>query len=164
MSRRKALLIGINYSGSQHQLQGCEEDVSNMCAFLVSRGYSTHPRDMVVMTESRGPGPYYPNGHNILAAMHWLVSEPGCCLFLHYSGHGGQVPDPTGQRTTGFDDTIVPNDYEQNGQISSDMLHRTLVSALPQNSTLFIIFDCCHRFGLLGELFYISNWSQWLCS
>lgn len=144
MARRKALLIGINYFNSGHQLQGCEADVNNMIAFLVSRGYSTHPRDMVVMTQSRGPGPYYPIGANIIAGMDWLVSEPECALFLHYSGHGGQVPDPYGQRVSGYDSTIVPVDFETHGQINSDILHRHLVSALPPNSTLFVIFDCCH--------------------
>ena len=142
--RRKALLIGIKYYGSKHQLQGCESDVNNMAGFLLSRGYNTHPRDMVVMTQSRGPGPYYPTGHNILAAMDWLVSEPECALFLHYSGHGGQVPDPSGARRSGYDSTIVPVDFEVHGQINSDILHKHLVSALPPNSTLLVIFDCCH--------------------
>lgn len=36
---------------------------------------------MVVMTDELR-GPMYPDGHNILAAMDWLVSEPGCSLFL----------------------------------------------------------------------------------
>jgi len=146
MGRRKALLIGINYFGSQHQLQGCIDDVGNMAEFLASRGYSNHPANMVVLTDANRPDtPYWPSGHNILAAMNWLVSEPGCMCFLHYSGHGGQVPDPDGDRSSGFDDTIVPVDFERNGQISSNTLHRHLVSALPPNSTLFIIFDCCHR-------------------
>jgi metacaspase-1 len=30
------------------------------------------------------------------------------------------------------------------GQINSDTLHRHLVSALPPNSSLFVILDCCH--------------------
>ena len=144
MGRRKALLIGINYFGQEHELEGCEQDVQNVCSFLISRGYSTDPRDMVVMTESRGRGPYYPDSHNILAAMNWLVSEPGCCLFLHYSGHGGQVEDPTGARQSGYDSTIVPVDYQTRGQINSTILHRSLVSALPPNSTMFVILDCCH--------------------
>lgn len=142
--RRKSLLIGINYRGQPQPLQGCESDVQNMTAFLISRGYSTHPRDMVVMTETRGPGPYYPTGHNILAAMDWLVSEPGCFLFLHYSGHGGQVPNRNGERSSGYDDTIVPVDYQRYGQIDSSTLHQHLVSRLAPGSTLFVIFDCCH--------------------
>jgi hypothetical protein len=47
-------------------------------------------------------------------------------------------------RDSGYDDTIVPADYERRGQINSDTLHRHLVSALPPNSTLFCVFDCCH--------------------
>ena len=144
MGRRKALLIGINYRGQRQPLQGCESDVQNMTAFLVSRGYSTHPRDMVVMTESRGYGPYYPSAHNIVAAMDWLVSEPGTMCFLHYSGHGGQVEDPTGEMRSGYESTIVPVDYQRYGQINSDTLHRHLVSRLPYNSSLFVILDCCH--------------------
>jgi metacaspase-1 len=144
MSRRKALLIGINYVGQTAQLRGCESDVSNMTSFLISRGFSTSPRDMVIMTESRGPGPYFPSGHNILAAMNWLVSEPGCSLFLHYSGHGGQVPDRSGERSSGYEDTIVPSDFQRFGQIDSGMLHNVLVSALATWCSLFVVFDCCH--------------------
>ncbi|OAL36313.1 hypothetical protein AYO20_04471 [Fonsecaea nubica] len=136
--RRKALLIGINYLGSQHQLQGCIDDVANVAEFLASRGFSSHPADMVVLTDDarrNDPrGPYFPTAHNILAAMRWLVSEPGCMCFLHYSGHGGQVPDED-QGRSGFADTIVPVDFETTGQIQSSMLHRVLVSALHPSRT-----------------------------
>lgn len=145
--RRKALLIGINYFGSGHQLEGCIDDVRNVQEFLLSRNYSTHPRDMVVLTDNSDPrGPYFPTGHNIMAAMRWLVSEPGCLCFLHYSGHGGQVPDNGDRRSSsGFDDTIVPVDFERNGQIPSGVLHRELVSGLANGCVLSIVFDCCHR-------------------
>ena len=114
-----------------------------MMNFLISRGYPQDQRSMVILADDR-PEPFYPSNHNILAAMDWLVSEPGCCCFLHYSGHGGQVRDPDGDRDSGFDDTIVPVDFERNGQIDSDTLHRRLVSKLAPNSTLFVVFDCCH--------------------
>jgi len=80
----------------------------------------------------------------MLAAMNWLVSEPNTICVLHYSGHGGQVRDPDGDRASGFDDTIVPVDFEENGQLDSDTLHRTLVTKLHPSSTLFVVFDCCH--------------------
>ena len=89
--RHKSLLIGINYTGSQHQLKGCHSDVQNMAEFLSYRGYDSSPRNQVIMRDDLGDA-YYPSGHNMLAAMDWLVSEPGTCNFLHYSGHGGQVP------------------------------------------------------------------------
>jgi len=143
--RRKSLLIGINYTGSSHELQGCHQDVHNVLSFLAEKNYPTDSRSMVVLADDRDRrGPFFPTGRNILAAMDWLVSEPNTCCFLHYSGHGGQVRDPDGDRDSGFDDTIVPVDYETNGQIDSDTLHRHLVSALPPSSTLFVVFDCCH--------------------
>jgi hypothetical protein len=145
--RRKSLLIGINYVGTKHALRGCHQDVANMADFLSYKGYSNHPASQVIMRDDQQTdprGPYFPNGHNMLAAMQWLVSEPNTCNFLHYSGHGSQVKDPDGDRESGFDDTIVPYDFETNGQLDSDKLHKTLVSALPANSTLFVIFDCCH--------------------
>jgi len=117
--------------------------ISLQSQFLASRGYPTDERSMVILTDDRS-GHFYASGQNILAAMSWLVSEPGCQCFLHYSGHGGQVKDPDGDRDSGYDDTIVPVDYLQHGQIDSDKLHRTLVSKLPPSSSLFVVFDCCH--------------------
>lgn len=81
MGRRKSLLIGINYTGSQNELQGCIDDTQNVRQFLISRGFPSDQNSMVVMTDQLR-GPMYPDGHNILAAMDWLVSEPGCSLFL----------------------------------------------------------------------------------
>jgi hypothetical protein len=86
--------------------------------------------------------------------MDWLVSEPGTCNFLHYSGHGGQVRDPTGNHPSGVLDTICPVDFRERGQINSDTLHQHLVSQLPPNSTLFVILDCCHS-GSALELPYV---------
>lgn len=140
-------MIGINYVGSQNALRGCHQDVTNMMEFLRFKGYSSDPGSQVVMRDDQHTdprGPFFPTGKNMLAAMHWLISEPNTCNFLHYSGHGSQVKDPDGDRESGYDDTIVPVDFQTNGQIDSDKLHRTLVSALPPNSTLFVIFDCCH--------------------
>ena len=118
-----------------------------MAEFLHYKGYPSDQRSQVIMRDDRQTdprGPYFPTGKNMLTAMHWLVSEPNTCNFLHYSGHGSQVKDPDGDRDSGFDDTIVPVDFEKMGQLDSDKLHRTIVSALPANSTLFVIFDCCH--------------------
>lgn len=86
--------------------------------------------------------------------MDWLVSEPGCTLFLHYSGHGGQIEDVDGNRTTGIDNTIVPVDFETRGQISSTLLHEHLVTRMAADCTLFIIMDCCHS-GSAVELPYV---------
>lgn len=155
--RKKSLLVGINYVGSSHALQGCHQDVNNMREFLGAMGYPSDPRSQVVMRDDQSTdprGPMYPNGHNLLAAFTWLVSEPGTCNFLHYSGHGGQVAADDDYSASEYDDTIVPVDFERAGQIPSGELHKALVSRLPPNSTLFIVFDCCHS-GSAVELPYV---------
>jgi hypothetical protein len=94
MPRRKALIIGINYTGSKHALNGCINDAMNVREFLVrDRGFSPNPAEMVIMTDSpqnRGT-PFEPTGRNIMAAFQWLVTgnHPGDSVWLSYSGHGG---------------------------------------------------------------------------
>lgn len=155
--RKKSLLIGINYTGTSHALSGCHSDIENIAEFLSYRGYSNDHRSRVILSdmESVDPdSPFYPTGHNILAAMDWLVSEPRCTLFLHYSGHGGQIRDVDGNRSTGIDDSIVPVDFETMGQISSTLLHEHLVTNMAPECTLFIVMDCCHS-GSAVELPYV---------
>lgn len=93
MPRKKALIIGINYFGSQHQLNGCINDAYNVQRFLVEEhGFSPDPGNMVVLTDepkNRGT-PFEPTGRNMMAAFQWLVTynNPGDSLWLSYSGHG----------------------------------------------------------------------------
>lgn len=148
-SVKKSLLIGINYTGSQHELRGCHSDVENMAEFLSYRGY--HREDQVILRDDL-QGPAYPSRDNMLRAMNWLISSPGTTNFLHYSGHGGQERDDN--RSTGYDDTICPIDFERAGQINSTTLHQMLVSSLPPNSTLFVVLDCCHS-GSAVELPFV---------
>jgi uncharacterized caspase-like protein len=94
MPRRKALLIGINYSGSEQQLNGCINDAINCRNFLVEdRGWSDDPSEMVMLTdapENEGTM-YFPTMENVLNAIRWLVTEneAGDSAWLSYSGHGG---------------------------------------------------------------------------
>ncbi|PSR83195.1 peptidase C14, caspase domain-containing protein [Coniella lustricola] len=159
MVRKKALIIGINYTGSQNQLGGCINDAMNVRDFLVGkRGFSDESQDMVIMTddpENEGT-PFWPNGENMLAAFRWLTSynEAGDRLWLSYSGHGGQVKDTDDDRPTGFDDTICPVDFQENGQITSEQLHKAIVSPMNPEARLTILFDCCHS-GSACELPFV---------
>src|ERR1700694_2789006 len=106
MPKSKALLIGIDYFGTENELKGCIGDVKRIRDLLVYSGYSDHPSSMVILTDDQ-QGAYYPtgtslpsrrsspptastpSGQNMMAAMNWLVSgnQPGDKLFLHYSGY-----------------------------------------------------------------------------
>ena len=100
----KALFIGINYYGTQYQLNGCVFDAYNVQTFL--KQYMSFPPstasnqssqqqvfDSFIMTdeESAKGTMRYPTARNIRTAMQWLVanSDANTRLFLHYSGHGG---------------------------------------------------------------------------
>lgn len=66
--RKKSLLIGINYTGSENELNGCHQDVENVAEFLSYRGYSDDPRSQVILRDDMG-GAYYPSGHNMLVVL-----------------------------------------------------------------------------------------------
>ncbi|KAJ3122821.1 hypothetical protein HK100_011836 [Physocladia obscura] len=156
--RKKALLVGINYTGSKHALAGCINDALNLREFISQNyGYPTTSDAMLLMTDDhRNINPrFLPTSRNLLAAFYWLVSgsQPGDQLFFSYSGHGGQIPDDDGDRESGLDSTICPLDFESVGQIRSDDLHRYLVAALPHGVKLTVIMDCCHS-GTVMELPY----------
>jgi metacaspase-1 len=63
--RKKSLLIGINYTGSENELNGCHQDVENVAEFLSYHGYSDDPRSQVILRDDMGEM-YYPSGHNML--------------------------------------------------------------------------------------------------
>jgi len=131
----------------------------NMREYLVrDRGYNPAPVDMVMLTDepkNRGT-PYEPTGRNMMQAFQWLVTgnNAGDSVFLSYSGHGGQVRDPDGDRGSGYDDTICPLDFESHGQITSDTLHKVLISPMNPRTRLTILFACCHS-GSAVELPFV---------
>lgn len=49
----------------------------------------------------------------------------------------------------GYDETLIPVDYASAGQIRDDDLYESLVSAMPEGSTLVSLMDCCHSATVL---------------
>lgn len=70
--------------------------------------------------------------------------QAGDSLVFHYSGHGGQKKDENGDEVDGFDETILPLDYEQEGIILDDEINETIVRPLPCGAKLHAIIDACH--------------------
>eukprot|EP01102_Stenamoeba_stenopodia_P013515 TRINITY_DN4396_c0_g1_i1.p1 TRINITY_DN4396_c0_g1~~TRINITY_DN4396_c0_g1_i1.p1 ORF type:complete len:411 (-),score=93.89 TRINITY_DN4396_c0_g1_i1:139-1371(-) len=143
---KKALLIGINYIGhARGQLRGCINDVRNLYAFLTQH-YFYRPENMRVLVDDSPDPNCRPTRANIIAACKWLLqnNQAGDALFFHYSGHGGQVADTSGDEDDGFDETILPCDYNTAGQIIDDDLHTLLVKPLVDGARLTAVMDCCH--------------------
>eukprot|EP01012_Entosiphon_sulcatum_P033436 TRINITY_DN42325_c0_g1_i1.p1 TRINITY_DN42325_c0_g1~~TRINITY_DN42325_c0_g1_i1.p1 ORF type:complete len:403 (+),score=54.76 TRINITY_DN42325_c0_g1_i1:38-1246(+) len=156
---KKSVLIGINYIGQQGELRGCINDVKIMKQYLTTCGFPSTPDSQIILIEEHGYQP--PTRRNIVDAMKWLTANarPGDNLFLHYSGHGGQVADKDGDESDGKDETLVPLDYTSAGQITDDEIYDLLVKSLPKGSRLTVVLDCCHS-GTAMDLPYIFKASE----
>ncbi|KAF9053145.1 peptidase C14, caspase domain-containing protein [Panaeolus papilionaceus] len=157
--RRKALCIGINYRGQPNELRGCINDARHVREFLI-RHYHFHPSDVHILTDAPDSHPRdLPTRANILAEMKWLVrsAKTDDSLFIHYSGHGGQVKDEDGDEVDGWDEVIYPLDFRKAGSIVDDEMHDILVKPLPPGCRLTGIFDCCHSGTALDLPFIYSS-------
>ncbi|KAG0238244.1 Ca(2+)-dependent cysteine protease [Actinomortierella wolfii] len=151
----RALLIGINYTGLANPLSGCINDTRVMKEFLLETGF---PEENIrILTDDQVGTEFMPTKENILHHLRWLVADAkqNDSYFLHYSGHGGQVYDTSGDESFGdMDECIFPVDHETNGVIIDDELHEMLVKALPPGVRLTVVFDCCHS-GSALDLPYV---------
>ncbi|GJJ68521.1 metacaspase-1 [Entomortierella parvispora] len=141
---RRALLIGINYTGMANPLHGCVNDTAVMKNFLLGVGFEDE--NIRILTDDQHNTPWMPTRQNIFDSLSWLIrdAKKNDSYFLHYSGHGGQVEDLDGDETDGMDNCIFPLDHQQSGVIIDDELHNVLVKALPPGVRLTVVFDCCH--------------------
>jgi hypothetical protein len=151
---KKALIVGINYYGSSCQLAGCINDAKNMMAALQAQDYTLFR----LLTDEPGTAAEYrPTKANMLAGFQWLLAgaTPQDRLFFHYSGHGTQTYDYSGDEEDLKDEAMCPVDCQTAGFITDDELRAQLVD--PCVSTLVVISDCCHS-GTILDLRY--NYQQ----
>lgn len=153
---KKALLIGINYTGTSNQLNGCINDASNVKRFLLTQGFSEN--NIVMLTDDQQAARAVPTKQNILDAMRWLVkdAQPSSSLWFSYSGHGVQVEDKDGDEDDGYDEAICPLDYESAGLIIDDEMHDIMVKPLQSGVRLTALFDSCHS-GTALDLPYMYS-------
>ena len=133
---KKALLIGINYIGSQYELSGCINDTINIKTQLVE-DHEFNETSVLTLTDE---SVVKPTKTNILNAFkHLLTSaKAGDVLFFSFSGHGSNI----------FDDKLMNEDDEM--IVSIDLacimnheLNEILNQYLKPDVTLFALFDSC---------------------
>ena len=137
---RRALLVGINYTGTTSQLYGCINDINNVSSYLYNtRKYNS----FIVLTDNTQ---VKPTKANILRAFDVLFSgvKSGDELWFHYSGHGSLLRDTNRDEESGFDSCICPLDYKKSGLISDDVIRQMLAQRVPNGVKLYIVLDACH--------------------
>ena len=104
------------------------------------------------------PEKYTPTKKNIQFYLKWLVdgSKSGDTLVFYFSGHGLRQPDFNNDERDGFDETICPVDFMQEGMILDNEINSTIVWPLEKGVTLHAIVDACHS-GTILDLEYVYN-------
>jgi hypothetical protein len=150
--RRRAVLIGINYTGQQGQLSGCHNDLHNIKKYLVNVQKFNESEMLILMDDGRH---HAPTRKNIEDAFRRIVeySQAGDVVFIHYSGHGGRVRDTSGDEEDGYDETLIPVDFKRAGQIVDDDILRMLVKPMRSGVHVTVLMDCCHS-GTVLDLPY----------
>jgi len=150
MTRKYALLIGINYKGQDGELNGCINDVKSIKNLLISK-FAYDEENIIVMTDD-SPKSLQPTGMNIMNQLGSLIIKAyynyADEIFFHYSGHGSWKRDTSGDETDGRDECLVPLDCDKAGMISDDLLHNYL-QYIPEKTNCIFYLDCCHSASIL---------------
>lgn len=149
-----ALLIGINYVGTDAALQGCVADTFRLQQALVESG--TCAQNDVRLMGDHNFGTTYPTRANLLRQVRAAVRKGRRTrglksVVLHYSGHGTQLWDggeggPADVEHDLRDEALCPVDYETAGMIRDDDLYKAVREALAEDvdTSVFILLDCCN--------------------
>jgi uncharacterized caspase-like protein len=138
---KKALLIGINYTGTSNELYGCINDTTAIKERISKQGFN----DITVITDLTTKKA---TRNNILEGFKNLLMncQSGDFLFFVYSGHGSYAIDRNGDEKDGRDELIVSCDLQG---ILDDELKALIQTYLKADVTLFALFDCCFSGSVL---------------
>jgi metacaspase-1 len=131
-----SLHIGLNgvsaaaYSGWDGPLAACEFDANDMAAIARAQGFA--PTVLLTKKATRAA---------VLGALRSAAKAlaNGSFFFLSYSGHGGQVPDVSGDEDDKKDETWCLYD----GQLIDDELYYEL-SGFAAGVRILVLSDSCH--------------------
>jgi len=143
-ANKKAVIIGCNYVNTNYELQGCIHDAKNIEYMLITQ-FGFKKENIRLLTDD-GATRAKPTKENIFSHIQWLIHDvqAGDSLFFHFSGHGSQKPDYSGDERDGLNETLLPCDFRRSGQIVDDDINERLVNPLPRGVYLHAIIDACH--------------------
>lgn len=145
--RGKGVLFGLNYAHCKNgKLKGCINDVNNMSKYIQQKLHipvDVYTDDIdTTSTSYRGIIKVFRN----LAQD--TIKYNLDFVWIHYSGHGSNMKDTSGDEADGMDEGLVPSDYESCGIIIDDVIHKIFTTFSPKTQILFIC-DACHSGSIL---------------
>ena len=145
---KRGLLIGINYNGTDAQLNGCINDTNSIYTALTSN-YGFKSADISIITDNTEKKP---TRDEILSAFKAFLESgaEGDLLFFSYSGHGSSTNDRNSDEKDGKDEMIITSDLQS---ILDDELKSLIQLHLKKGVMLFALFDCCFS-GTVLDLKY----------
>ncbi|KAJ8755662.1 hypothetical protein K2173_022257 [Erythroxylum novogranatense] len=143
---KRALLIGVSYKSLKCELKGTVNDVKSMRRLLLNH-FGYNPRDIVILTEVNQGIEIAPTKKNIQKYMNWLLED---CK--------------DGDELDGFDETICPVDYMNEGMITENEIYSTIVEPLPEGVTLHAIIDACHSGTVVGLSRIYNRFEKYFCA
>jgi metacaspase-1 len=143
------LHIGLNrvdpghYGGWGGQLTACEADARDMLAITTGRGFKS---SMLLTSEATAAA--------VTSAIAQAAAEleAGDIFVVSYSGHGGQVPDVSGDEPDGRDETWVLFDR----QLIDDELY-ALWGKFKEGVRILLLSDSCHSGSVARDAFYAAS-------
>ena len=143
----RALLFGLNYTGTASELHGCIQDVTNIGEFItktlkIPSKVCTEPANTTAMSIVQGL-------YELALQSH---SEALDFVWIHYSGHGSHIKDTSKDERDLQDECLVPSDYMTAGLIPDDLLEKLFRYFNPKTRVVFVS-DSCHS-GTICDLKY----------
>ena len=143
------LHIGLNsvdprqYAGWDGTLVACEADARDMHAITSARGFTSS----TLLTRKA-------TAAAVTAGIRRAAGKLGAgdLFVLSYSGHGGQVRDPSGEEADWLDETWVLWDRE----LLDDELY-ALWAAFKPGVRILVLSDSCHSGTVLRDMFYDAS-------
>jgi metacaspase-1 len=146
-TKRRALLFGINKYGGGNDLQGCINDIDDVKTKLNKE----FPDFEILMFKDSQVTckTFFDTIKQSLQVM-----QPGDVLYIHYSGHGTQIPSSL--ETNGYHEAL----YLIDGPFIDDQV-QTLQELTPAGAIVVAKFDSCFSGDMLREFngnpMYLKN-------
>ncbi|KAG9496345.1 hypothetical protein J7337_012932 [Fusarium musae] len=156
-SSRWALLIGINYYPEDRHLHGSVDDVSDIRAYLEQHSATAIHKSVLTATvpkyhQSTKDPPETPDERptraNVLKQLRLIIdsAKPGDHVYIHFSGHGTQLPSDGNIGETGFGElglVLYENGEHGASYFRGRFLAQALKRMVDKGLIVTVAMDCC---------------------